>query len=138
MTRTTDIHIGLRDRVTIAREKEADLMISIHHNALQDGTDPFGTYGTGTRYYHPLSRDYALAVQAEVAEALELPDEGIYYQNLALTRPTSMPAVLLEAGYMMLPEQEQMMYEKDYPKKLAKAIYRGIKRFIADRRESQY
>jgi len=136
LTRTKDIKVGLKERIRIAEKLNADLLISLHHNALPDGVNPFEAFGTGTHYYHPQSRDLALSIQREVVRELRLPDEGIYYHNLALARPTSMPAVLLEAAYMMLPEQETMMLEKDYPDRLAKAVYRGIKRFVSDWKRS--
>jgi N-acetylmuramoyl-L-alanine amidase len=132
LTRSTDITLGLEDRVARAEAANADLLISLHHNALPDGVNPFGAYGTGTHYYRPQSRALALAVQREVARELELPDEGIYYHNLALVRPPAMPAVLLEAAYIMLPEQEALLRQKDYPTRLAAAVTRGVAAFMRE------
>lgn len=133
MTRDTDATLELERRIEIAHETGADLLISIHHNALKDGINPLGPFGTGVHYYHSQCRDLALAIQKEVVDVLELPNEGVYYHNLALVRPTAMPAVLLEAAYMILPEQEIMMLEKDYPDILANALCRGVKKFVRQR-----
>ncbi len=135
MTRSSDCGVGLRDRIKLAEFNEADLLVSVHHNALPDGKDPFGYFGVGTYYYHSQSRDLAECVQKEVVEELKIPNEGIYYNNLALARPTSMPAILIENAYLMLPEQEAMMRGPDYPERLAKAIYRGIKKFLELRKK---
>lgn len=134
MTRTDNSDIGLTQRIRIAEDAGADVLISLHHNALPDGTNPFENYGTGTHYYHPLSRDFALSVHSELVKALMLPDEGVYYNNLALVRPTSMPSILIESAYIMFPDHEMMMLEDDYPAKIAKAIYIGINEFVSSRK----
>lgn len=130
LSRESDVDVDLLERVKMAEEAEADLMISIHHNAMGDGIDPFDNFGTGTHYYNPLSHGLAEIIQAKVHHEINLYDEGVYYNNLAMIRPTFMPAVLLEAAYMMIPEHEQMMLGRGYPKALAKAIYKGIKSYL--------
>lgn len=132
-TRNDDSDIGLKERIRIAENAGADLMISLHHNALSDGTNPFGDYGTGTHYYRPFSRDFAISVQRELVKALMLHDEGVYYNNLALARPSAMPSILIESAYIMFPDHELMMKKEDYPSKIAKAVYSGIKEFASSR-----
>ena len=134
MTRTDDSSISLTRRIEVAEENGADLLISLHHNALPDGTNPFGFFGSSARYYRPHSRDLALAIQKEVVRRLKLPDEGVYYHNLALVRPTAMPAALLETAYIILPEQEMLMMDQDYQTRLSIAVYKGIKKFARKRR----
>ncbi|MBT7616114.1 MAG: N-acetylmuramoyl-L-alanine amidase [Calditrichaeota bacterium] len=135
-TRTDDSDIGLKKRIHLAENAGADLLISLHHNALADGTNPFGDFGTGTHYYHPFSRDFAISVQRELIQALMLHDEGVYYNNLALARPTAMPSILVESAYIMFPDHEMMMLSEDYPAKIAKAIYLGVKEFVTLRKKS--
>lgn len=134
LTRSDDMEVDLISRPATAAEEDSDLLISIHHNALPDGVNPCsGEYGTGTYYYHPQSRDLALAIQKEVAEELDLPNEGIYYRDFSLTRPTAMPSVLIELAYIMLPEQEMILKDSDYPRRISKAIYDGIRQFRKSR-----
>ncbi|MFH0765580.1 MAG: N-acetylmuramoyl-L-alanine amidase, partial [Calditrichota bacterium] len=132
MLRGNDVSIPLNQRVSGASTGEADILISIHHNALPDGVNPFGEWGVGTRFYYPHSRGLAEAVQTALVKELQIFDEGVYYHNLALVRPTTMPAILIEAGYIMLPEQEAVMKREDYPDRLAGAIYSGLKRFLQE------
>ncbi len=134
LTRTDDYEVELGSRTQMAVENSSDLLISIHHNALADGINPFsGKLGSGTYYYNPQSRDLAAAIQHEIIEELELPNEGIFYRDFSLTRPTEMPSVLIEIAYMMLPEQEQLLKDEDYPRRISKAIYKGIKQFRNNR-----
>ncbi|MDP8228375.1 MAG: N-acetylmuramoyl-L-alanine amidase [Candidatus Electryoneaceae bacterium] len=138
LTLSDDSTLGLNDRVEIAEEAEADILISIHHNAMHDGANVMEmALGTGTYFYRPQSRDLASALQMETVEMFGLPDEGIYYKDLALVRPTAMPAVLIEAAYMMLPEQEILIQDPRYSQRLAFAIYKGIKQFAKERRRQQ-
>jgi len=132
-TRYDDSNIGLNERIRIAENAGADLLISLHHNALADGTNPFDDYGTGTHYYRPFSRDFAISIQRELVKALMLHDEGVYYNNLALARPTAMPSILVESAYIMFPDHEMMMLSEDYPGKIAGAIYTGIRKFVSSR-----
>lgn len=137
LTRSADTTLGLTERVALADSIGADILVSVHHNALPDGANPFAdTLGPSTRYYHPQSRDLAWAVQREIVRALNLPDEGVYYDNLALARPPFCLAILIEAAYIMLPEQERRMSDPRYPERLANAIADGIVAFVRDRSES--
>lgn len=129
MTRSDDRYPGLRERIDIAMDAETDILISLHHNALADGRNPFAELGTGTYYYRPQSRALAMCIQSELARRLHFPDEGVYYNDLALVRPTGMLAVLIEAAYIILPEQEAVMLEDGYSDKLAKAVYKGLCKF---------
>lgn len=135
LTRTADVTLSLSDRIAIAVRAGADLLISLHHNALPDGVNPFTDLGTGVRFYRPQSWELAQDVQAAMVEELGFFDEGIYYDNLALVRPTQMPAVLIEAAYIMLPEQEQTISAPGYPDRLAKAVCEGIISFIDSKRK---
>ena len=137
LTRFTDSTLGLAERVSLADSFGADILVSLHHNALPDGVNPYAdTLGPSTRYYHPQSRRLAGAVQDEIVRALKLPDEGVYYDNLALARPNFCLAILVEAAYIMLPEQERLLRDPRYPDRLAGAIADGIAAFLKDETSS--
>ncbi|HEX5829749.1 MAG TPA: N-acetylmuramoyl-L-alanine amidase, partial [Gemmatimonadaceae bacterium] len=106
MTRTTDSAVALAARPVIARRANAHALLSIHLNALPDGVNPFTANGTGTYYFHPHAAALARQVQAGMVRAMGLRDLGTWYDNLALVRPTWMPAVLCEGAFLMIPEQE--------------------------------
>lgn len=137
MTRDDDSHLSVYDRPAIAKEADADLFVSIHNNALPDGVNPFANNGTSSLYYHPHSIDLARAIHREMVERTGLPDHGLYHGNLAVNRATEYPAVLVECAFMMIPEQEAMLKTEKFRKTVAKAIRRGIERFLEERSHGQ-
>jgi len=44
-----------------------------------------------------------------------------------------MPAVLIEAAYIILPEQEMRIAEANWHDDLAECIVKGLKKFLKDR-----
>jgi N-acetylmuramoyl-L-alanine amidase len=134
--RWQDETLDLYERIDRARQTDADLLISIHHNAFADGVNPFSqTCGTGTYYYRPHSVDLARHIHTQLLKATGLPDDGLYYDNLALVRPTYFPAVLVEIGYLMIPEQEERFRSPSFRKRCAKALVNGIKSFLKARKK---
>jgi N-acetylmuramoyl-L-alanine amidase len=130
MTRYGHEHIPLYDRPKMAVRRNADILISIHNNALPDGINPFENNGVSVYYYHPHSKPLAEAIHKRMVKKTRLPDHGLYYGNLVLTRPPELPAVLVECAFMMIPEQEAMLKTDDFQRKCADAIMEGIKDYL--------
>jgi len=130
MTRSGMDSVALYDRPKIAIEENCDILISVHNNALPDGINPFYNNGTSTYYYHPQAFALAKEIQKELVEKLKLPDYGIYYGNLVLTRPSQLLSVLVECAFMMIPEQEELLRTEKFQKKCAQAICDGILNFV--------
>jgi len=130
LTRDTDTTLGLYERVDLAREEKADFLISLHTNALPDGENPFLRHGTGTYYYQPGSRRAAEAVHRHLLQATGLRDDGIFYDDLALVRPTEFPAVLVEVAYMMYPEEEKLLQDPKFMKRVAKGLAAGLQDYF--------
>ena len=130
MTRSGMDSLALYDRPKIAIEEKCDILISVHNNALPDGINPFHNNGTSTYYYHPQAFLLAKEIQKELVKKLKLPDYGIYYGNLVLTRPSQLLAVLVECAFMMIPEQEELLRTEKFQKKCAQAICNGISKFV--------
>ena len=55
LTHITPEGATLNDRTNLAAREEADLLVSVHHNALPDGVNPFRNNGSSTYYYQPQS-----------------------------------------------------------------------------------
>ena len=130
MTRTTMDPVALGDRPTIARRGNAQLLVSIHLNALPDGINPFRVQGTGTYFFQPHAEALARAVQRGMVARMALPDLGVYYDNLALTRPTWMPAILCEGAFMMMPDQEAALRTPEFADAYARGIADGIEEYL--------
>lgn len=117
----------LQARVQIANQNKADLFVSIHNDSFSN-PDAGGT----TTYY---SADSPVAgksqilgtnIQQEVVKQLGLYDRKVKSANFYVVKYTSMPAVLVELGYISNPSEEKLLGSADFQKKAAEGIYRGI------------
>ncbi|MEO9250034.1 MAG: N-acetylmuramoyl-L-alanine amidase, partial [Gemmatimonadaceae bacterium] len=131
MTRATASPVALGDRPIIARRADANAFISIHLNADGDGQNPFRDNGTGTYYFHQQSRLLARIVQDALVPQLGLRDRGIFYQNLAVCRPTWYPAVLAEGLFIIMPDQEAAIRTPEYQEAYARGVVDGLEKFFA-------
>ncbi len=133
MTRTTDSAVDLGARPRLAETAGAHLLVSIHNNALPDGVNPFPNNGTSVFYNHPRSIPLAAAVQRALVQQLGLRDLGIGRGDLALVRPTWMPAILTEGLFMMVPEQEAALRSGEGRRKYARGVFEGIRAYLRAR-----
>lgn len=137
LTRSSDSTAELYDRVDYAIAQGGEILISLHNNALSDGENPFWKRGSAVYYYHPQSRDLAWILHRYLLQATRLPDYGLYYQNLALARPTEMPAVLIECAFMIHPEEEALLRKDQFLSKTAAGIAAGLENFLSRCREER-
>ncbi|MFO0213821.1 MAG: N-acetylmuramoyl-L-alanine amidase, partial [Pseudanabaena sp.] len=84
------------------------------------------TSGIGTFWYNPQSQDLAKFIHNYVAQKLQRREYGVYWNNLALVRSTVTPAVLLELGFMINPDEFEWIIEPQQQKLLAKTLADGI------------
>ena len=131
MTRETAASVALGDRPIIARRADANAFVSIHLNADGDGQNPFRDNGTGTYYFHLHSRLLARMIQNSLVPELGLRDRGIFYQNLAVARPTWYPAVLAEGLFIIMPDQEAAIRTPEYQEAYARGIVDGLEKYFA-------
>jgi N-acetylmuramoyl-L-alanine amidase len=132
MTRTSDSAVDLWPRVRLAELAGADLLVSIHNNALPDGINPFLNNGTSVYYNHPRSVALARSVQAALLRRLGLRDLGIGRGDLALVRGTWMPSVLTEGLFMMLPDQEAALRSPQGRHLYAQAVFDGLREYLQE------
>lgn len=131
MTRTTADPVALGDRPIMARRKNAEALVSIHLNAFPDGINPLRDNGTGTYYFQSHSKLFATLMQRSLVPELGLRDLGTFRENLALARPTWMPAVLTEGLFIILPDQEAAIRTPEYQDAYARGIVAGLEHFFA-------
>jgi len=137
MTRTTDTPVDLAWRPFFADSVDADLLISVHNNALPDGVNPLTNSGTSVFYNQPRSAPMARATQAALVKRLGLRDLGVGRGDLALVRPTWMPSILTEAMFMAIPEQEAALRTPLGQRMYAEGVYAGILAYLAGQRGSE-
>lgn len=132
MTRENDKNVSLQDRVNFAKEKDAQLLISVHANALADGADPLKNKGTSVYYYHNQAKPLAEAILSSMTSELGINDDRVRQGSLALVRPTSCVSVLIEVGYIINPDDYALLLDKTFQQNCAKAIADGIEKYLVN------
>ena len=143
MTRETDVQVPLYNRPLLAEAADADLLISIHANALPDGTDPRGRRGAGVYFTNP----QALPLAASVLKALvgspalaaqgqpgpvQPGNDGLHPDaDLALTRPSTQISLLVEMAYLTDPGNLRTLMSDGGRAAYAQAIAQGVLDFYA-------
>ncbi|WP_434751148.1 N-acetylmuramoyl-L-alanine amidase [Paenibacillus amylolyticus] len=128
MTRETDVYPTRPERVKLANTLNADVFVSIHGNSVK--ASPLTT-GTETFYYkRNSSKTLADIVHRHLIQALGFKDRGVKNGNLEVLRDTTMPAVLLEIGFLSNLAEEQAMLSENVQNTAAQAIVDGIKEFL--------
>jgi N-acetylmuramoyl-L-alanine amidase len=130
MTREGDEDLYPQDRVNQINKLEPAIALSLHYNALPDNGDAINTKGISTFWYNPQANSLAVFLHDYLVEKLDRPSYGVYWNNLALTRPTVAPSVLLELGFMINPEEFEWIVDPKAQQKLAEAIAAGITEWV--------
>lgn len=128
MTRTQDIDIGLYERAEVANAAQANIMVSIHANALDGYPDV-----QGIMFYHYPSS----AEGQELSEALEsrfakesIRSRGIHTADFVVLREPQMSTTLIELGFMSNRSELRRLTTDEYQAQLARAISDGIHAYI--------
>ena len=130
MMRDGPAGVGLIERTTRAEDLDAELLVSIHANALPDGVNPFVNSGTSVYYYHPRAAALAREINRGLVRQLGFRDLGMGRGDLHLARPTWMPAVLVEGLFIMVPDQEAVLDSEDGQWRYARGVLEGLERFL--------
>lgn len=108
-------------RANVANDAMCDCFISIHCNAAEDRS----ANGSET-WHHPRSAEgkrLAKTIQTALVSAGGLRNRGIKQSaGLAVLRLTTMPAVLIELGFISNPEEEKLLSNPKWLQRVVKAI----------------
>lgn len=131
-----DQYVSLRRRTSIANQYQREnhiprdkmLYVSVHANA--DNSKTWSEAKGCEVLYYPGSSEgerFARAIAKEISTALNVPNRGIKpRKDLAITRLTTMPAVITEAAFMTNFDEAKKLMDEDLRIKEAFAIYSGI------------
>jgi N-acetylmuramoyl-L-alanine amidase len=126
MTREADIDLLPNDRAKLINQKEPTVSLSLHYNALPDDGDAIKTKGMAMFWYHPQSHGLADFMQGFLTKKLGRSNYGVYWNNLAVTRPAVAPAILMELGFMINPDEFDWVRDPKEQVRLADAISEGL------------
>jgi len=133
MTREEDEFISLDRRVQIANDYHATLFVSIHYNsapsAQAQGVEVF-FYPSKEKRRTVKSKRLAQAVLKNVLLETKAKSRGVKPGNFLVIRETTMPAILVEGGFVSNEEELQDLKDPTYLKRLAWGIVRGIEEYI--------
>lgn len=130
-TRTKDEKVSKKDRTRLANGLQADLLVSIHCNALQGGVNTFGVealYASRNPKYGKLeNRELADVILNQVTVSTGMKKRGTIKRNgLYLLRHAKVPATIVEIGYMTNQGDMGLMKKEIGQQKIAEGIYQGI------------
>ncbi|OUL24791.1 N-acetylmuramoyl-L-alanine amidase [Nostoc sp. T09] len=126
LTREDDKEVSLGERQVIITKEEPAIALSIHHNSLPDDGNAEKIKGFAAFWYNTQAHSLALFLHNYVVKNLGRPSYGVFWDNLALTRPTAAPSVLLELGFMSNPNEFEQVVNPQEQKKMAKVLADGI------------
>ncbi|MEO1209273.1 MAG: N-acetylmuramoyl-L-alanine amidase [Cyanobacteria bacterium J06638_20] len=132
MTRDDDIDLWPNDRADMIQNLEPTLALSIHYNALPDNGDAENTAGIGMFWYHAQAHSLAVFLHNYLVEERDRPSYGIFWNNLALTRPNVAPSVLLELGFMINPTEFEWIVDPDEQAALAESLAEGVTQWLGE------
>ena len=123
MTRNNDKFISLQGRVNIAEKYNAKAFISIHANAISMSK----THVNGLETYY-FSSGYRLAksIHRNILRRLDIRDRGVKRARFYVLRKTSMPAVLVETGFVTGSSDSAKLANYSFRQRMAEAIAEGI------------
>lgn len=130
MTRTTDVDVPLQDRVNQINQVQPTIALSVHYNALPDSGNAENTAGIGTFWYNTQAHSLAVFLHKYLVEEGDRPSYGVFWNNLALTRPTIAPSVLLELGFMINPNEFEWIIDPTAQRRLARILADGIEQWL--------
>lgn len=122
--KNTKKQIDLNRRIDMANEAKADVFVSLHVNATTTGQNS----GAETFYHYKSESGKGLAVLIQ-RELIKIPG-----MNRRIAKPgdfyvinnTSMPAVIVEVGYLSSTKEQKKLQQSWYQEQLSRAIAKGI------------
>ena len=133
MAREDDRDLSLVERQKMIEENEpamaspaVDIALTFHYRFLADDGDAENTKGVSSYWYHPQAHSLAVLLQNRLVQNLGRSSFGVYWNNLALTRPHSAPSVLLELGFMSNPDDFELAMDVQEQRRLARVLAEGV------------
>lgn len=147
MTRSSDISLhdesaatvreqkrsDLSKRRALAEDEKTDIFLSIHMNKFEQSR-----YRGAQVFYadNEESRKLADAIRTElvkVSEKSEGRELKKAYNTMYILKGTDNPSVIVECGFLSNSEEEQLLCDEEYQKKIAKAITDGVCAYVKNK-----
>lgn len=120
----------IKERVKLMEDSNADAIISIHQNSYPDA-DVYGA-----QCFYPTNseegKNLATILQNQIIQSTnqtkirEIKANDDYY----LLKHSTTPIVIVECGFLTNPQEEQLLLDENYQRKMAWAIQMGILKYL--------
>lgn len=142
MTRSDDSFLTLEERAELAKAKKGQLFISIHYNSAPsrnaEGIEVFYFDSDKEKERTQDSKAMAQAVLDKVIAATGAASRGVKHGNYSVIRnTTSMPAILIEGGFMTNEKEMEKLKDPQYLKKLTLGMAQGIDQYVQSKRKEK-
>ncbi len=126
----------MRARIDRMNQPEVVLVVSIHQNSFTSAESKGAQV-----FYHALSErgeKFAKRLQEILISGVDPENHRQAKANDSyyILRKSEKPAVIVECGFLSNPEEEKLLSEPEYQKRLAKAIGKGILEYLLEEKES--
>ncbi len=130
-TRTTDTYISLQERSAFAASVGADLFVSLHMNSstssAANGTEIFYSILNNTLTVNGLnSASIARIFQNNIVTNMKTTDRGVKKANYYVIKNNSVPAILIELGFLSNSADRAMITDNNLQIKAANIIYNSV------------
>lgn len=133
LTRTREVDVDLPPRVRLAERVNATAFVSIHANAISMSRPDVN----GLETYHApgarLGSRLARTVHNTILRRLRMPDRRVRAARFYVIRKTSMPAILVETGFLTGAQDIVRLRNPAWRKQMAQAIAEGILNYLNGR-----
>lgn len=128
MTRNGDTDVSLATIAALPKKSAADLFVSIHFDAVKKNQ----ARGFTTFYYHD---DGSIQLAESINKALDkrvsdkMPNRGNDFGDYYVLRQNTVPAVLIEGGYIDSDKDFSYIKDSKYQNNLADSVVSGIDQY---------
>ena len=130
LTRTENDVPAMSERIDRIIRTDARLLVSIHCNSAGDASDPLALRGVSV-YYKPIGFKPLADIMYDKMLAIGLKPFGeVGGFNFILNSLTQLPNVLVETAFLSHPEDEMLLLDDGFRKKVAEQIVRGLEEFV--------
>jgi N-acetylmuramoyl-L-alanine amidase len=133
LTRSKDVYVSLSKRVSIANKAKGVLFVSMHFNSAKN------TFAEGVEIFYykdksgnrmEKSKGLASCILKDVLKETGAVSRGLKVGNFHVIRETTMPAVVVEAGFMTNSDEWTLLRKKSYLEKIAKGVATGVDKYL--------
>lgn len=127
LTRTQDRFVSLEGRTEKANRADADLFVSIHANSINMSRPDVNGLET---FYYSTGEELAQTIHKTILRSVDIKDRKLQRAQFYVLRNTSMPAVLVEVGFLTGREDAQKLKKPAFRRRMAEAIARGVLKYV--------